>query len=148
MKSLFNSKALISPFLIGAASFCYFHPSAAAWEVAQSEASFCPNANSQELYVAETRDYALFICSAENNRQLPKYYIGAPKDGSRQLTITLSNYDRENEIFVANNGEYTYTLDFSRRRLMVRFPNGRVRTDRLVNAWGPEDLDSQSAREN
>lgn len=95
-------------------------------ETAQApRASICPWAGTEIYRQAETKNFKVYICSAEGNYNSPKYYLGIAKDNSNRIALPVSDYDPENEIYAARNGSYTYVLRMRVGDLMVITPSGK-----------------------
>lgn len=94
----------------------------------------CPTRNSRKIYFGESANYEVSICSAENNPNRPKYYVGSSKRGRGGISLPLSSY--RGIIFTARNGRYSYTLNGSSGQLIVQLPNGRRSVERLFT-YGP-----------
>lgn len=125
-----NSKAALKLALVAMGAFLSFAPAMKA----SAEAPPCPTRNSQPLYFAESANYDVSICSAERNRNTPKYYVATNKNGRGGITLPLSSY--RGIVFTARNGRYTYTVNGSRGQLVVQQPNGRRSVERL-ETYGP-----------
>lgn len=126
----FNKKAALNLALVGIGAFISLAPMLNA----NAAAPPCPTRNSRPLYYGESANYEVSICSAENNRNTPKYYVGTSKNRRGGITLPLSSY--RGIIFTARNGRYTYTVNGSRGQLVVQLPNGRRTVERMYN-YGP-----------
>ncbi|HEY9849065.1 MAG TPA: hypothetical protein V6D28_06385 [Leptolyngbyaceae cyanobacterium] len=126
----FNKQAAFKLALAGMTAFLSLAP------VLQVSAASppCPTRNSRKIYFGESANYDVSICSAENNPNRPKYYVGSSKNGRGGITLPLSSY--RGIVFTARNGRYTYTLNGSRGQLIVQLPNGRRSVERLFT-YGP-----------
>jgi hypothetical protein len=129
-KLKFNKKSALSLALVSIGTLLCLTPALKA----TASAPNCPSRNSRPLYYAESANYEVSICSAENNQNRPRYYVAAAKNGSGGITLPLASY--ENVIFRARNGRYTYTLNGTNGQLIVQLPNGRRSVERLVS-YGP-----------
>lgn len=66
----------------------------------------CPS-NSIILEFAESKNYLVIICSQENDRNVPKYWIQRPNNGRSDLIINVS-FDEG--IALYKRGEYSYSI--------------------------------------
>ena len=126
----FNSKTALKLALVGIGAFLSFAPASEA----QAATPPCPTRSSRPLYFAESGNFNVSICSAENNRNTPKYYVATSKNGRGGITLPLSSY--RGIVFTARNGRYTYTVNGSRGQLVVQLPNGR-RSVETLETYGP-----------
>lgn len=89
------------------------------------------------LTAAESTNYHIQICSAEDDPTQPAYYMGFAKDGSGDIVIPASDRQaaRQN---VFRNGNYTYSIYADGRApermnayLEVLLPNGEMHAEAL-----------------
>jgi hypothetical protein len=66
----------------------------------------CPS-NSIILEFAESKNYLVIICSQENDRNVPKYWIQRPKNGGSDLRINVT-FDEGMALY--ERGEYSYSI--------------------------------------
>ncbi len=103
------------------------------WKIARTpRASACPWAMTEVYRQVETKNFKVYICSAEGDYNTPKYYLGIAKNNGNRIAIPISNYDPETEIYAARNGSYTYVLRMGVRDLMVITPNGKRYIEELL----------------
>ena|GEM_PF-3697501 len=85
-----------------------------------------PPIQSALLYIAETKNYKLLICSDYSGN--PAFYIGNAKNGSGSITLPLQSY--RNNQFVAVNGNTPYTL--SQNLLLVTRGRKTITRERII----------------
>lgn len=69
-------------------------------------------------FAAETLRSVISICPGVNRL----VYIGEAKDGSGY--INLSATSPEDQVYVSQNGGFTYTLNLKEQKLIITTPNG------------------------
>lgn len=85
-----------------------------------------PPIQSALLYLAETKNYQLRICSDYSGK--PAFYVGSAKNGSGDITLPLQSY--RNNQFIAVNGDTRYTLN--RNLLLVTRGRKTITRERII----------------
>jgi hypothetical protein len=80
-----------------------------------------------EGFSVETRNYYVGICYTNKG----SFYVGRTKKTGDRLVIPVS-YNKAKNVYLANNGEYTYTLDLNKNQLIINLPNGKLYTDKVI----------------
>jgi len=82
------------------------------------------------LAYAETKDYALYICSDTKDISQPRYYRSVNKNGTVGVKLTAKTYNpNQGNYFEFHNGDYVYMLQIPSENikspmLVVEFPDG------------------------
>ena len=80
----------------------------------------------RESFGAETPNYYVNICYNKNG----SFYVGRAKDGSGSVVLPASY--RRIGIYVATNGQHTYTLDENNHQLIITLPNGQRSIEQII----------------
>ena len=80
-----------------------------------------------EGFSVETINYYVGICYTNKG----SFYVGRTKKTGDRLVIPVS-YNKAKNVYVAQNGEYTYTLDLNKNQLVINLPNGKFHIDKVV----------------
>jgi hypothetical protein len=80
-----------------------------------------------EGFSVETRNYYVGICYTKKGR----FYVGRTKKSGDRLIIPVS-YNKARNVYIAKNGEYTYTLDLNKNQLVINLPNGKLYSDKVI----------------
>jgi hypothetical protein len=70
-----------------------------------------------EGFTAETNSYVVRICYSRG----VLLYVGTAKDGSGYVNLNATS---SNQVYVARNGGFTYTLNMNDKLLIITTPNG------------------------
>ncbi|MEI6063415.1 MAG: hypothetical protein WCQ26_02370, partial [Pseudanabaena sp. ELA748] len=79
---------------------------------------------------AETKDYALYVCSDRKEISQPRYYRSVNKNGTAGVKLTAKTYNpNQGSYFEFYNGDYVYMLQLPSASikepvLVVEFPDG------------------------
>lgn len=119
-----NSKPVIKLALVGAGAILISIPSF--FQPAKADALRPIPIDCQEGFGAETTNYYVNICVNKNGY----FYVGRAKNGLGRIVLPLS-YIR-NGLYVARNGQYTYTLNENKRQLIITLPNGRRSIEQII----------------
>lgn len=82
------------------------------------------------LAYAETKDYALYICSDLKDISQPRYYRSVNKNGTPGVKLNARTYNpNQGSYFEFRNGDYVYLLqipseNIKNPQLVVEFPDG------------------------
>ncbi len=82
------------------------------------------------LAYAETKDYALYVCSDVKDISQPRYYRSVNKNGTLGVKLTAKTYNsNQGTYFEFHNGDYVYMLQLPSENiknpvLVVEFPDG------------------------
>ena len=82
------------------------------------------------LAYAETKDYALYVCSDHKDISQPRYYRSVNKNGTAGVKLTAKTYNpNQVSYFEFYNGDYVYMLQLPSATikepvLVVEFPDG------------------------
>jgi len=82
------------------------------------------------LAYAETKDYALYVCSDVKDISQPRYYRSVNKNGTLGVKLTAKTYNpNQGAYFEFHNGDYVYMLQLPSENirnpvLIVEFPDG------------------------
>lgn len=144
MTSQFNGKQALKMALVSLGTLLFFTSSAKAAEITANAnetgiygnetilIAAAPNdclRDIREGFSVETRNYYAGICYTRNGT----YYVGHSKNGNGSILLRLSS--SRNNVYVARNGRYTYTLDMNRNQLTIGLPNGRRVTERVLHVY-------------
>jgi hypothetical protein len=80
-----------------------------------------------EGFSVETRNYYVGICYTNKG----SFYVGRTKKSGDRLIIPVS-YNKARNVYIAKNGEYTYTLDLNKNQLVIKLPNGKLYSDKVI----------------
>jgi hypothetical protein len=80
-----------------------------------------------EGFSVETTNYYVGICYTNKG----SFYVGRTKKSGDRLVIPVS-YNKAKNVYLAKNGEYTYSLDLNKNQLVIKLPNGNLYTDKVI----------------
>lgn len=81
----------------------------------------------KEGFAVETTNYYVGICYRKNN----VFYVGQTKKGSDRLILPVA-YNKAKNLYIARNDEYTYTLNMNQNQLIIKSPDGKIYTDKVI----------------
>ncbi|MFH7029907.1 MAG: hypothetical protein ACHBN1_32230 [Heteroscytonema crispum UTEX LB 1556] len=87
----------------------------------------CVNGISEGFSV-ETTNHYVGICYTNKG----SFYVGHVKKGNARSILLPVSYNKAKDIYVAQNGKYTYTLDMKNNLLVIKLPNGRLSTEKVI----------------
>ena len=142
IKSALNGKQALKMALLSLGTLLFLTTSAKAAEITAKDVGIYGNEpvliasapndclnGIEEGFSVETRNYFAGICYTRNGT----YYVGHSKNGNGSILLRLSS--ARNNVYVARNGQYIYTLDMNRNQLTIGLPNGRRVTERVINVY-------------
>lgn len=110
----------------------------------------CGRGTGGTLAYAETKNYLVYICGAEDDPTAPRFYRSRTRNGGPGLNLEAVNYDpRQLRYFEFRNDDYTYILQIPTSRipnpvLAVEFPNGKRVEERVTRYLARTDVSTPS----
>ena len=80
-----------------------------------------------EGFSVETKNYSVGICFKNSGI----FYIGRTKKSKTPIVLPAT-YNKKKNLYLAKNGQYTYTLDMRNKQLVIKLPNGKLAIEKVI----------------